>query len=139
MIKRAKKVYKQKLTAHYHHCKLRFEQKSKNTPLLKNLIPGASVDETKFRLDQVSTNQSLLHFQSSLLHFFLFFGGAHTLKKVIPTCMQAIQEQLTYARGKRIFFPCTYATGPNTAHVHPQTYENIKNASFDSPLNLSFC
>jgi hypothetical protein len=27
----------------------------------------------------------------------------------------------------------------NTTHVHLQTYEKIKNASFDSPLNLSFC
>jgi hypothetical protein len=44
------------LVAHYHHCKLRIEQKSKNTHLSKELITGASVDETNFCLDQVSTN-----------------------------------------------------------------------------------
>jgi hypothetical protein len=74
------------MAAHYHHCKLRIDKKFKNTPLPKELILGASVDEMNFHLDQISTNYSLLHFHSSFFHFLLFFGGVLTFKKVGPMC-----------------------------------------------------
>ena len=118
--KRAKKVYKQKLTSHFHHCKLRIDKKVKNTPFPKELIPGASMDETNFRLDQVSTNQPLLHSHSSIFHLFLFFRGALTFKEVSPACTQVVQEQLACTHGQNIICLCAHVTVPNTFHIHPQ-------------------
>jgi hypothetical protein len=99
---------------------LKIDQKEKKSPLLKKLILGASVDETNFRSDQVSTNASLLHFNSSIYAFIFVFEGAHSPKKSGPACTRVVQGQPTYVLRKKTLCPCTYTTEAKTTRVHPQ-------------------
>jgi hypothetical protein len=110
------------LAAHYHHCKLRIDQKAKNTPLLKDLIPRALVDETNFCSDQVGINEPLLQFNTSFFVYFSFFGGCALLKRCGPTCMWAVQGKHAYAHGQKTTFPSAYTIVLNTARVHPQKH-----------------
>jgi hypothetical protein len=77
------------------------------------------VDETNFRLDQVSTNTSLLHFNSLIIHFF-FFEGAFSFKKGSPTCTCVVQGQPMYVLRKKTLCPHTYATEAKKTGLHPQ-------------------
>jgi hypothetical protein len=107
---------------------LRIDQKSKNTPFLKEMIPRASEDETNFQLDRVSTNQPLLHFNTFLLHFFWFLRGHAPLKKVGPMCTWDVKEQPAYARRQETIYPRAYVTVSKTTRVHPQKGRKNKNA-----------
>jgi hypothetical protein len=120
----------------YSYCKLRIDQKLKNTPFLKELIQGASKDETNFRSNQVSTNQPLLHFNTSNLHLFWFFGGHTPLKKGCPTCMQVVQGQPAYACGLKTIWPHAYVIVSKTTCVHPQKGRKIKMQWLTSSMNL---
>jgi len=80
--KRAKKVYKKKLTTHFHHCILTIDQKGEKSTFLKKLILGDSVDKMNFHLYQVSTNAPPLQSNSSIMHLFLFLRGCTLLKRV---------------------------------------------------------
>ena len=133
--KKAKKVYRQKLTACFHHCNLKSNQKLKKTLTLKKLILRASEEETNFFSDQVSTNSFLLHLYSSFYALFLFLGGHTLLKKGGPMCTWVVQGKPTYVHGQKIVFPQTYVTVSKTTHVHPQKHGKIKSVRANSPLN----
>jgi hypothetical protein len=60
---------------------LEIDSGAKRPPLSKAVIPGATVDETNFCLDQVSTNSLILHFMSLFVHWVSFFRGASTFKR----------------------------------------------------------
>jgi hypothetical protein len=69
-----KKSINRSLAAHYHYYELRIDQKSKNTPLSKELIMGALVDETNFYLDQVKISPSFNSIPPFCIYF-CFLGG----------------------------------------------------------------
>jgi hypothetical protein len=61
---------------------LEIDRGAKRPPLIKVVIPEATVDEMNFCLDQVSTNSLNLHFKSLLFHWVSFFRGASTFKRL---------------------------------------------------------
>jgi hypothetical protein len=52
--------------------------------LLQIEIPGATVDQIDFRLDQVSTNSLNLQFNTCYLKFLMVLGGGRHLLKGRP-------------------------------------------------------
>ena len=71
---------------------------AKRPPLPKIVIPGATVDETDFFLDQVSTKSPILHFNTSIMNFEHVLGVAVDLKTVGPRQTRVVQGQPTGTR-----------------------------------------
>ena len=76
LIKRAKKCQKEAKNSINRSWQLiitivdlEIDSGAKRPPLPKIVIPGATVDQTDFRSDQVSTNSLILHFSTSFIVF----------------------------------------------------------------------
>ena len=72
---------------------LEIDSGAKRPPLPEILIPGATVGQTDFCLDQVSTNSLLLHFNTSFNVFGRVLGVVVALQGVGPSKTQAVQGQ----------------------------------------------
>ena len=69
---------------------LEIDSEAKRPPFLEIMIPGATVDQTDFCLDQVSTNFLLLHFNTSFNVFGCALGVVVALQGVGPSKMRAV-------------------------------------------------
>ena len=78
---------------------------AKRPPLPDITIPGATVDQMNFCLDQVSTNSPILYFNTCFVIFGRVLGVVVALQRVGPSNTRVVQGQPAGTRGCRLDSP----------------------------------
>jgi hypothetical protein len=118
---------------------LEIDSGAKRNPLPEIVIPGATVDQTDFCLDQVSTNSLILHFNTLFFVFGRVLGVVVDLQGVGPNQTWVFQGQPVGTRVQSQNCARVPATVASTARGLPLRNGKLSVQDLTLPSFFSFC